>query len=345
MTFKRISDAFSTFMDLVAEAVLALVALFRASAVVRLAEGPDGSIALVDPAPAASAFRPGEAALPPELAAALKDKDVELCLQPSHFLFRPVELPRRAGEFLEGIVRAQIDRLTPWTAGEAMFGWTTPAPLGEDRIALTVAATARSRVAPLVAALKAAGAGAISLVTSPAPGEVPIRVDTHAATGADRPARVRRALTATLAGAGIAALLALLAADFVGGSLDAELDDINRQIAARRLVLTSATGGEAGRAMAALERRKREGAPAVLVLEALSDVLPDHTYVTEMHLDGMKVQVMGLSQDPPSLIRLMEQSRRFTRATFVAPTTRAAEEAGERFHIEAEIRPPFAGAP
>ncbi|MFG1347104.1 PilN domain-containing protein [Xanthobacter autotrophicus DSM 431] len=347
MTLKRITDAFSTFIDLVAEAVLALGALLHASGTTRLVEGPDGSFTLegAGDTPAPPPFRLDASPLPPGLAAALKEQEVELALQPGHFLFRPLELPRRAGEFLDGIVRAQIDRLTPWNAADAVFGWTAPAPLGDDRIALTVAATARGRIAPLVEAVKTLGAKTIAVSTLPVGADAPIRVHAHTTAGTPKPARVRRILTGTLAGAGLAALLALLLADVAGGSLDRELDDLNRQIAARRLVLTTSNGGEAGRALATLERRKHEGAPTVLVLDALAEVLPDHTFVTEMHVEGLKLQVMGVSQDAPALIRLMEQSRRFTRATFFAPTTRAAEEAGERFHIEAQIRTPFGGTP
>jgi general secretion pathway protein L len=77
----------------------------------------------------------------------------------------------------------------------------------------------------------------------------------------------------------------------------------------------------------------------VLALEALSKILPDQTYVTELRVEGNKLRLTGVTRDAPALIELIEQSGRFTRATFFAPTTRSSSDTGDRFHIEAIIRP------
>ena len=50
-------------------------------------------------------------------------------------------------------------------------------------------------------------------------------------------------------------------------------------------------------------------------------------------------------RDAPALIKLIEQSQHFTRATFFAPTTRSPTDSGERFHIEAHIEPVFLAQP
>ena len=90
-----------------------------------------------------------------------------------------------------------------------------------------------------------------------------------------------------------------------------------------------------------LAKRKQTSPSSVMVLEAISRVLPDSTYVTELRVEGDKMQVVGLTQDAPSLIKLIEQSPQFTRATFFAPTTRDQNDPGQRFHIEAHITPYF----
>ncbi len=137
------------------------------------------------------------------VAAMLRGSRAELALRPARVLFKPLELPQRATEFLDGVVRAQIDRLTPWTANDAAFGWSTPVVAGADRMVVTVAATARALVQPLVEALAAAGAEAVTVTATP-PDAAPITVLDHHARGAVDFARVRRVLVALLLGSGLA---------------------------------------------------------------------------------------------------------------------------------------------
>jgi general secretion pathway protein L len=140
---------------------------------------------------------------------------------------------------------------------------------------------------------------------------------------------------------GLAAAASMGYAAFAADSLDAEQQALARKVAARRAALRS--GPEfATSAQRMLERRKQTTPSSVMVLEALSLILPDHTYVTELRVEGDKLQVVGITRDAPALIALIEQSAHFTRATFYAATTRSPGEPGERFHIEAHIKPIFA---
>jgi len=136
-----------------------------------------------------------------------------------------------------------------------------------------------------------------------------------------------------------AASLAVAADATLGASLEAREQDLTQRIDQRRALLRGGQAAIARSASAVLDRRKQETPATVIVLEALSEVLPDHTYVTELRIEGNKLQVIGVTQDAPGLIRLIEQSAHFKRATFFAPTTRSATDPGERFHIEAQVEP------
>jgi general secretion pathway protein L len=353
-TLGDISAYAARWIDQVASAIVGARDSLRSRRGVQVVEEDDGAF-VIHPAkgrtPSGLPFERVEivegqltGAHPDSIAAMLRGSHAELILKPARFLFKPLELPQRAAEFLEGVVRAQIDRLTPWSAGEAAYGWSAPQDAGADRIQVTVAATARALLRPLIDALNTAGAESVSVVATPAGATAPISVFSQNARSAIDFSRTRRVLVVLLLGVGLAAGASLSAAAVVGYNLGNQQDELTRRIAERRAALRVGrdSGAQAMTPLRTLERRKHQSPSSVIVLEVLSQILPDHTYVTELRIEGDKLRVIGLTRDAPGLIRLMEQSPHFTRATFFAPTTRAPSDPGERFHIEAQIEPVFA---
>jgi len=278
--------------------------------------------------------------LPPDWVAAFRGGRIDAQLPSGHVMTCPLDFPAQAGDFLDGMIRSQIDRLTPWTAHEALFGWSPPVARANDRIEVTFAATSKSKVEPLLQFVQSLAAGSVAIYSTVSTGGGPaaqIKLFDKSLQSAIGPTiSLPRMLRGALLATGAAAAASLLVAAYLENAMQSEQSELQRQISQRRAALRldpNATGSGLG----LLAKRKQTTPSSVMVLEAISRALPDSTYVTELRIEDGKVQVVGMTQDAPSLVRLMEQSPQFTRATFFAPTTHAANEPGERFHIEAHI--------
>ena len=103
--------------------------------------------------------------LPADWVAAFRGSRVEAQLQSDHVMFCPLDFPSQAGGFLDGMIRAQIDRLTPWTANDAVFGWSPPTTAANERIEVTFAATSKLKVEPLLQFVQCAGCASRSRFT------------------------------------------------------------------------------------------------------------------------------------------------------------------------------------
>lgn len=348
-----IFDGFSRWLYYVAVAIARLTTRLSPPRRLRVIETAAGEFA-VEPAKGVAPqtvriAEDGTIGAPPDLADLVRGSDIAIVLRPDRFLQRPLELPERATEFLGGVVRSQIDRLTPWRADDAVFGWTPPQPAGAGRIVVTVVATARSLVQPYCDAFAGFGARSVHAATTSSDanssGEAIALVDRGAAAGADV-SRLQNALTLLLLAVALTGAVATGVAFYANVRLEARQDELVRQITARRAALReigAATGG-GNTALQLLERRKHDSPARVLVLEALTRALPDNTYVTALQIEGKRVKITGVTTDAPALIKLIEQSDYFSRATFFAPTTRGPSDPGERFHIETQIERVSAGA-
>jgi general secretion pathway protein L len=348
----ELKELFGVWIAAVTAAIHTIMARIVPQRRVELVEGESGrftarmvSSARKGPALAPFAFaltqgRP-QPAPSAEWRAALRGSRIDIVMRPDQVLFREIDFPRQAADFLDGMVRAQIDRLTPWVASDALFGTTAPVPIANERIALTLAATSKQKIQPLFTLAADCGAASINgQVEAPDSerGAAPIRLFDRPLKRAAGGLDVARLLRVSLLGAGLAAAASLLISVYLGSEYAAEQQELQQKIAQRRAALriNRADGAET-----LLAKRKQSSPSSVMVLEAISRVLPDTTYVTELHVEGDKMQVAGLTQNAPSLIKLIEQSPQFTRATFFAPTTRSQNDPGERFHIEAHITPYF----
>jgi general secretion pathway protein L len=342
----------STWIDDVATGLALLGTMLRRSHRIEFVEQADGSFLVVDMGKptaergAAPSLRVDESGIAgpisPQTRSLIARSSVDVMLAPSRFIFRSLELPQGARQFLEGVVRSQIDRLTPWSANEAAFGWSEPIDAGNGQIAVTIAATARSLVAPIALATMAARANQVRMLTRIGEGQhLAIPVFAQDIGGGNEGRRLLRGIVAGLALSGFAFTISLCTWLFVLGSDDAKLAGLQNRITERRSELMNRRGPAGEEAVKALQARKWASPSAVMTLEALSKTLPDEAHLTELRIESGKVQIAGLATDAPALIRLIEQSRQFTQATFFAPTVRGSS-GGQSFHIEAHIEPSFA---
>jgi general secretion pathway protein L len=347
-----ITAGFSQWIDSVAATVIALHGRLAPPRVIKLIEGEAGKFAFqIDEQTADSKLTNGHfrivegkivEALPDSMAQLLSGRRIELVLRSERFLFAPLALPSRAAEFLEGVVRAQIDRLTPWAAPEAVFGWSKPTETGAERIAVTIAATARSLILPYVQAIASLGAHSIAVITSPDNTNLNcIQLWEARAAGVTKNAhRLRQAVVALLVIAATTATLAVSTSMIIRPILEARKEALLRQKGDIHSILGGSRNvtAVAAAAFGFLERRKNDRPPNVIVLEELSQILPDQTYVTELNIEKDRLRISGITQDAPSLVGAFEQSGQFTQATFFAPTTRSPSDPGEHFNIEAHIQ-------
>jgi general secretion pathway protein L len=349
-TISELKDLFSEWIATVARAVDTIAGRFLRSRQILLREGKDDMLVAkaipVRNAPALPevSFRLDKGRptppLPGDWRTACRGSRVEAVLQSDHVMFSPLDFPSQAGDFLDGMLREQVDRLTPWTVKEAIFGWSQPTNTANDRIEVTFAATSKLKIQPLLQLAQALDVRSIAIfATASGSDGAPTRIklfDESQLSAIGRTVNVPRILRAVLLSAGLAAAASLLVTAYLGNSLQSEQQELQRRISQRRAALRLDPNA-GGSALSLLAKRKQTTPSSVMVLEAVSRALPDSTYVTELRIEGDKIQVVGMTQDAPSLIRLMEQSPQFTRATFFAPTTHAQNEPGERFHIEAHI--------
>lgn len=265
---------------------------------------------------------------------------VVLRLGEDQALRRTVSLPLAAEENLRQVLGFEMDRQTPFKPDEVYFDFSV---VGRDqeRERLTVELTVARR-AVVDAAVERARSWGLA----------PDVVDVAGESATLGALNLLPAERQTSAGRGRAALNLLLvgvALGLAGAAVDVAIKRQEAVVATMQQRLAAARSeAEAAQALRArldgliadqrfLDDRKREQVATTRLLDELTKVVPDHTWVYQLRVDGANVQLWGYSSASSEVLSTIERSPMFTDARFRSPVTQDARMGLERFNLSARM--------
>ena len=120
-----------------------------------------------------------------------------------------------------------------------------------------------------------------------------------------------------------------------------ELSDTRESAARAADLQRDISALQASRDFVAGQRRARPA--VVLILEELTQRIPDDTYLTRLEVKGERVSLQGSSLAASALIAILEDSPYLTAVRFASPVVRQGTGSRERFHVAATLARPDAG--
>ncbi|MCZ6482699.1 MAG: PilN domain-containing protein [Alphaproteobacteria bacterium] len=277
--------------------------------------------------------------------AKLGELDVILRLPASAALRKTLSLPLAAEENLRQVLSFEMDRHTPFSADEVYFDYRVrmrDAELGRMEVELVTV----PRKVMDERCERAAAWGVVPDIVDIGGEDASESINLLPAIEGVNGGRRVGPLTLILA-----AITAALFAVAVYLPLEAQ----QREMQAFQAALAKAKA-EAGAAMELrgeidrlieesqfLVRRKQKSVKATEVLDELTRILPDGTWLRQFKIKDREVRISGFSQAAANLIGLIEQSSMFENARFTSPVTQDRREGLERFNVAADLAQGGAG--
>jgi general secretion pathway protein L len=268
--------------------------------------------------------------------------DVALKVSPALALRPQIKLPSASKRMLKGALGFELERLTPIDPAELYFDFIVEGREPETNLARVTLRVVRKTVLD-EAALVCHGAGALI-------GSVGFTGDTRdgdwTCYPVDRPAFLRAQWRrfGNLALAGLAGMLvlAVIIAGYARGSSanDALSDQVADAMTRAAVVERMEHRIETANSQITRLVEQRQGPLLIESLAALSRLLPDGTWLTELHLEANKLRADGYSKNASALIGILDRSGTFANAQFSSPLVRNPADGTDRFELTFDIVQP-----
>jgi len=267
--------------------------------------------------------------------------EIRLCLERKKYLIKKVTLPIETEENLREILAFEMDRQTPFTADQVYYDYVVS---DRDKQARTLEVSLiLAPIDRLSYALHLLRDNEISInAISPCEEECALfnRVNLLPSELRKKPQKGYRLINYFLLLTFILLLLANLALPVWQKStyveaLGAELADFKRQSA--EVVALREKVDQAKLENRFLESKKIGSLQMLQILNELTMVIPDDTWISNFELRGKTIHLHGQSVASAALIPLIDASPLFRNVSFRSPVTQNKQNNTERFHISAEL--------
>jgi general secretion pathway protein L len=270
---------------------------------------------------------------------------VVLRLPAEQGLIKELSLPLVAETNLRQVVGFEIDRLTPFAAGQLYYDVAKLERQADlKRIRIVLVAVPRTAVDPWLNRLA----------------ELGLEADGVTLTGEDcginllpperRPQRHRLAqrlswslMSLVAALLALAALLPLWQQRSLAVALLPKVAAAQQE--AEQILVLRKQLEEASESSHFLFQKRRESVSVMDLLKELTAVLPDDTWLEQLEINGNEIRLQGQSSQASALIGLVEGSKWLHGATFLAPVIADRGSGKERFYLSAQIIAGESGRP
>lgn len=260
-------------------------------------------------------------------------------------------LPSAAKENLEQVVAYELDRYTPFKAEQVYFAVQTLDGVNEPgQIRVNLLLTTRDVLDGLYQEVKSLGCSPVFVDYDGAANDLNNRANYYnllpewlREKASKSTQLIHGALISTLVLLVAAALVLPLWSDYqTVDLLQAKIDELEpeaKKIKAMQLEIDSTI-----EKTEKLIAEKNAAPPIVVVLNALSELIKDDTWLAYAQYSEGQLQIQGESPTAATLIAALEDSEYFANARFVSPVTQDKLSGLERFQIAVNITKAEAGA-
>lgn len=266
---------------------------------------------------------------------------VAITLSPRQVLRKTLSLPLATEENLRQVLAFQMEQHTPFPADKVYFAYAIKARDFESRqLAVEFVVVPRDAVDPAIKQLQGLGVEVRALFVEDLIAESRL-LNLLPATLGVNPSVLRYGANPWLAG--LAALLALAVL---------LVPPLIKREAVVQLLPWVEKGKMAAEAVSSVRRElearveqhnylleKRQASPAVIqVMDELTRILPDDTWIQVFDLKGKKLQIQGETASSSRLIGLFEKSSIFREASLSSASFKGQIPGTERYQLEIQLR-------